>query len=154
MANLNLNKVILAGKLTFDPELKQAQSGTAVLSLQIAVNRRSRRSADGQQSTQEADFINAVAFGQTAEFISRFFHKGSSICIVGSIRTNTWQDQNGQKRNSVNVYVDEAMFVDSKGEAGGSGYTPDAYGVPSFSTGANDMPKFEDVNTDDGSLPF
>ena len=152
--SLNLNKVILAGRMVADPELKQTQSGIAVLSFTLAINRRFQKSADGQAPQQQADFITCVAWRQTAEFISRYFHKGSCLCVTGSIQTRNWQDQQGQKRYATEVVVDEAMFVDSKGEAGGSGYTPDAYGVPSFSTGAGDAPKFEDVNTDDGSLPF
>ena len=154
MANLNLNKVVLAGRLTADPELKQTQSGIAVLTFTLAINRRFSKGTDGQPAQQQADFITCVAWRQTAEFIARYFHKGSCLCVTGSIQTRNWQDQQGQKRYATEVVVDEAMFVDSKGEAGGSGYTPDAYGVPSFSTGAGDAPKFEDVNTDDGSLPF
>ena len=154
MANLNLNKVVLAGRLTADPELKQTQSGVAVLTFTLAINRRFTKGADGQPAQQQADFITCVAWRQTAEFIARYFHKGSCLCVTGSIQTRNWQDQQGQKRYATEVVVDEAMFVDSKGEAGASGYTPDAYGVPSFSTGAGDAPKFEDVNTDDGSLPF
>lgn len=155
MANLNLNKVILAGRLTAEPELKQTQSGISVLSFSIAVNRRYVKSTDGQQAQQQTDFINLVAWRQTAEFISRFFHKGSSICVTGSIQVRPWQDQQGQKRYSTEVVVDEAMFVDSKGEGPSGGqYTPDAYSAPSFSSGAEDAPKFEEVNTDESFLPF
>ena len=155
MANLNLNKVILAGRLTAEPELKQTQSGISVLSFSIAVNRRYVKSNDGQQAQQQTDFINLVAWRQTAEFISRFFHKGSSICVTGSIQVRPWQDQQGQKRYTTEVVVDEAMFVDSKGEgATGGAYTPDAYSAPSFSSGADQAPKFEEVNTDESFLPF
>ena len=155
MANLNLNKVILAGRLTAEPELKQTQSGISVLSFSIAVNRRYAKSNDGQQAQQQTDFINLVAWRQTAEFISRFFHKGSSICVTGSIQVRPWQDQQGQKRYTTEVVVDEAMFVDSKGEgATGGSYTPDAYSAPSFSSGADEAPKFEEVNTDESFLPF
>lgn len=155
MANLNLNKVVLAGRLTAEPELKQTQSGISVLSFTIAVNRRYVKSNDGQQAQQQTDFINLVAWRQTAEFISRFFHKGSSICVTGSIQVRPWQDQQGQKRYSTEVVVDEAMFVDSKGEgATGGQYTPDAYSAPSFSSGADEAPKFEEVNTDESFLPF
>ncbi|MBE6662150.1 MAG: single-stranded DNA-binding protein [Ruminococcaceae bacterium] len=155
MANLNLNKVILAGRLTAEPELKQTQSGISVLSFSIAVNRRYVKSTDGQQAQQQTDFINLVAWRQTAEFISRFFHKGSSICVTGSIQVRPWQDQQGQKRYSTEVVVDEAMFVDSKGESTSGGqYTPDAYSAPSFSSGADEAPKFEEVNTDESFLPF
>lgn len=155
MANLNLNKVVLAGRLTAEPELKQTQSGISVLSFSIAVNRRYVKTSDGQQAQQQTDFINLVAWRQTAEFISRFFHKGSSICVTGSIQVRPWQDQQGQKRYSTEVVVDEAMFVDSKGEgASGGQYTPDAYSTPSFSSGADEAPKFEEVNTDESFLPF
>ena len=155
MANLNLNKVVLAGRLTAEPELKQTQSGISVLSFSIAVNRRYVKSNDGQQAQQQTDFINLVAWRQTAEFISRFFHKGSSICVTGSIQVRPWQDQQGQKRYTTEVVVDEAMFVDSKGEgATGGSYTPDAYSAPSFSSGADEAPKFEEVNTDESFLPF
>lgn len=155
MANLNLNKVVLAGKLTADPELRQTQSGISVLRFTVAINRRYSKSADGQPAQQQADFITCVAWRQTAEFISRYFHKGSSICVTGAIQTQKWQDQNGQTRYSTEVIVDEAMFVDSKGESSSQGsYTPDAYSAPSFSSGANDAPKFEEVNTDESFLPF
>ncbi len=156
MANLNLNKVILAGRLTAEPELKQTQSGIFRLVFTLAINRRFQKSADGQPAQQQADFITCVAWRQTAEFISRYFHKGSCICLTGSIQTRSWDDQQGQKRYATEVIVDEAMFVDSKGEgpAGGS-YTPDAYAAPSFSSGADSgAPKFEDVNTDESFLPF
>lgn len=157
MANLNLNKVILGGRMTADPELKQTPSGASVLSFSVAVNRRFvPKSADGSQSQPQADFINVVAWRQTAEFISKYFRKGSSICIVGSIQTRTWTDQQGSKRYATEVVADEAYFVDSKGE---TSYTPagntiagDAYGAPTFSTGAG-APKFEDVSGDE-DLPF
>lgn len=122
MANLNLNKVILGGRLTADPELKQTPSGVAVCSFTLAVNRKYTK--EGEQ--QQTDFINCVAWRNTAEFISRYFKKGSSLCIVGNIQTRTWTDQNNQKRYATEVIVDEAMFVDSKGESSASadvGYT-------------------------------
>ena len=155
MANLNLNKVILAGRLTAEPELKTTPSGISVLSFSIAVNRRYVKPADGQPAQQQTDFINLVAWRKTAEFISTYFHKGSSICVTGSIQVRPWQDQQGQKRYSTEVVVDEAMFVDSKGEGTSGGqYTPDAYSAPSFSSGADEAPKFEEVNTDESFLPF
>ena len=152
MSNLNLNKVVLCGRLTADPELKQTQNGIAVVSFSIAVNRRFSRGADGQNNSQ-ADFINCVAWRQTAEFISRYFKKGSSLCVTGSIQTRTWSDNTGAKRYATEVVVDEAMFVDSRSDsASQSNYVPDAYGSPSFSSGA-DAPNFEEIKTDD-DLPF
>ena len=152
MSNLNLNKVVLCGRLTATPELKQTQSGVAMLNFTLAVNRRYQKNADGTTNSQ-ADFISCVAWRQTAEFISRYFRKGSSICITGSIQTRNWTDTNGQKRYTTEVLVDEAMFVDSRSDSADNGsYMPDAYGSPSFSSGV-DAPNFEEVKTDD-DLPF
>ena len=155
MSSLNLNKVVLCGRMTADPELKTTASGIAVVSFTLAVNRRYQsKGADGAQA-QQADFINVTAWRNTAEFISKYFHKGSAICITGSIQTRTWQDQNGQKRYATEVVADEAMFVESKADSSSAGgYSPEAFSAPSFSSGANDAPKFEDVNTDDSFLPF
>ena len=156
MSSLNLNKVILCGRLTADPELKQTSGGIAVVSFSLAVNRRYQsRSADGSAPQQQADFISIVAWRQTAEFISRYFRRGSAICITGSIQTRTWQDQQGQKRYITEVVADEAMFVDSKGESGvpGGQYSTDAYATPSYSSAPTAAPKFEELKTDD-DLPF
>lgn len=144
MSNFNFNKSILGGRLTADPELKQTTSGISVCSFSLAVNRKFQK--DGEQQT---DFISCVAWRNTAEFITRYFRKGSSLCIVGSIQTRTWTDQNNQKRFATEVIVDEAMFVDSKsdgGQAPSGGYVPDAYTAPA-------APKFEELNQDD-DLPF
>jgi len=156
MSNLNLNKVVLAGRLTADPELKQTQSGVPVLSFSLAINRRFA-SKNGEQAEQQTDFINVVAWRQTAEFISKFFRKGSALCITGSIQTRSWKDNQGQRRYATEVVVDDAMFVDSRNEAGNGGqgsYVPDAYNAaPSYSTPAGTAPNFEELNTDD-DLPF
>ena len=152
MSNLNLNKVVLCGRLTADPELKQTQTGIAVVSFSLAINRRATKGADGTYNSQ-ADFINCTAWRQQAEFISRYFRKGSSLCVTGSIQTRTWTDNTGAKRYATDVVVDEAMFVDSRSDgAGSASYVPDAYGSPSFSSGV-DAPNFEEIKTDD-DLPF
>lgn len=155
MSNLNLNKVVLAGRLTADPELKQTTSGFSVVSVNLAVNRRRGRSGDQNDQQQQTDFITLVAWRQTAEFISKYFRKGSAICVTGSIQTRTWTDQQGQKRYATEVVVDDAMFVDAKGDSdSSSSYTTDAYGsAPAFSSNAGTAPNFEDHNTDD-DLPF
>ncbi len=148
MSSLNLNKVILCGRLTADPELKQTQSGVAVVTFTLAVNRRFQsRSGDAAQA-QQADFISVVAWRQTAEFISKYFKKGSALCVTGSIQTRNWQDQQGQKRYSTEVVVDEASFVDSRGEGGPQENTP-AYATPA----AAPAPNFEELKADD-DLPF
>ncbi len=155
MSSLNLNKVILCGRLTADPELKQTQNNISVVTFTLAVNRRFQsRSADAANS-QQADFISVVAWRQTAEFISKYFKKGSALCVTGSIQTRSWQDQQGQRRYATEVVVDEAMFVDSRNDSGAAqgSYTPDAYTAPSFSTPADATPNFEELKADD-DLPF
>lgn len=154
MSSLNLNKVVLCGRLTADPELKTTQSGIAVVTFTLAVNRRFQsRTAEGQPA-QQADFISVVAWRQTAEFISKYFKKGSALCVTGSIQTRSWQDNQGQRRYATEVVVDEASFVDSRNEApAAGGYTPDNYAAPSFSTPAAEAPNFEELKADD-DLPF
>lgn len=149
MSCLNLNKVVLAGRITADPELKQTQSGISVVSFTIAVNRKYSK------EQQQPDWISVIAWRQTAEFISRYFKKGSAICIVGAIQTRSWQDQQGQKRYATEVIADEAMFVDSKSDnqpaangasaPGTMGYVPEAY--------ASTAPKFEEIPPDE-DFPF
>ena len=149
----DLNKVILMGHMTADPELKQTTSGISVCSFSIGVNRRYSKADQGQQSV---DFINIVAWRQQADFVSRYFKKGSSIIVCGSIQTRNWTDQNGQKRYVTEVVADEVSFgapaAQGNGErANAQNYTPAAYGAPSFnSTGSAD---FEEIPGDE-SLPF
>ena len=133
MANLNLNKVIIGGRLTAEPELKTTQSGISVCSFSVAVNRRVK---PGEE--QKSDFFNVVAWRTTADFVARYFHKGSSICIVGALQNSTWTDQDGQKHYRTDIVADEVMFVDSKGE--GQASSPAA-------------PQWTEVSTDEG-LPF
>ena len=141
MANLNLNKVILCGRLTADVELKQTPNGLAVCTFALAIN---RKTAKDQQ--QKADFVKCVAWRQTAEFVSKYFKKGSSLCIVGSIQTRHWKDDNGYARDATEVLVDEAVFVDSKSESGN-------YDAPSYSAPPASAPNFEELKTDE-DLPF
>ena len=112
MASFNFNKVILGGRIARDPELKTTQSGLSVTQFSIAVNRKSTK----EQQAPQADFINVTAWRNTAEFITKFFRKGSSICIVGSLQTRSFTDKTGSKREVTEVVADEAYFVDSKQE--------------------------------------
>ena len=152
--SLNLNKVILAGRIVAEPELKQTPSGASVCSIRIAVNRRFQ-SRDSQQQN-EADFFNVTAWQNTAEFISKYFRKGSAICVCGRIQNRTWVDQNGQKRYMTDIIAEEANFVESRGAQDGvTGFSgPDAYSAPAFSSPASgNAPKFEEIQADD-DLPF
>ena len=101
MSSLNLNKVVLCGRLTADPELKQTQNGIAVVTFTLAVNRRFQPRGNDAAQSQQADFISVVAWRQTAEFISKYFKKGAALCVTGSIQTRTWQDQQGQNEIQV-----------------------------------------------------
>ena len=136
-ANFNFNKVILGGRLTADPELKTTQSGNSVLSFTIAVNR--RKAKDG---SQESDFINCVAWKERAEFINKYFRKGSSICVTGELQTRKWQDSNGANRYSTEVIVSETNFVDGKSDSAPASYMPEAYTNPadSFASIDDDIP--------------
>lgn len=102
-----LNKVILMGRLCADPDFRTTQSGTAVCRFRIAVN---RRYADKNTGERQADFINCTAWRQTAEFVSRYFYKGSMIAVVGSLRNNDYTDQNGVKHYSMDVLAEEIYF--------------------------------------------
>lgn len=132
---LNFNQITIAGRITADPELKQTQSGISVTSFTVAVNRRAKK---GEEAV--ADFLPCVAWRQTAEFITKFFRKGSAICVTGSLQTRKWQDQNGNSRISYEILANEALFVENK-----DSNAPQAGGTPANET-------FEPV--DDDSLPF
>ena len=142
MANANFNKTILAGRLTADVELKMTPSGVSVCTFAIAVNRRVAKDME-----QKADFINCVAWRNDADFISKYFKKGSCILLVGQLQSRSWQDPNGNKRYATEVVVDEAYFVDSKSESNGAGVI--AGGVP---YGTNET-NFEEMTADE-ELPF
>lgn len=146
MASLNLNKVILVGRMTSDPELKQTQNGTSVTSFTVAVNRKYQKDTE-----QTADFINCVAWRQTAEFLANHFHKGSSICVIGSIQTRSYTTQNGEKRYATEIVADEVRFVDSKSDNNSSAPAPTTttYIPEAYSNGAS----FEEVASGD-DLPF
>ncbi|MBE7031078.1 MAG: single-stranded DNA-binding protein [Ruminococcaceae bacterium] len=115
-----MNKVILMGRLTRDPELRTTPNGVSVCSFSIAVNRRFKNAA----GEYDADFINCVAWRQTGEFVSRYFAKGRMIGVIGSLQTRTYE-KDGQKRYATEVQVDEAYFAgDKAGESGGAAPAP------------------------------
>lgn len=149
MANLNLNKVILGGRITADPELKTTQSGTTVTTFSVAVNRKV-----GKDQEQKTDFITCVAWRTTAEFISRYFRKGSSIAIVGNLQQRSWEDKDGNKRYATEVVVDEAHFVDSKNEATSApSAQPMTYIPEAYKSQQPQQMNFEEMKNDD-DLPF
>ena len=136
MANFNMNKVILGGRLTETPELKATATSVPYVNFTIAIKR--GYSKEGDAAT---DFIDCIAWRQRAEFLTKYFQKGSSVCIVGQIQTRSWTDQQGNKRYATDVVADEINFVDSKSD---NGTAP---------AGEAQAPVWQDV-TDDEDLPF
>lgn len=142
-----MNKVILIGRLTRDPELRYTPSNLPVCRITLAVDRRFK--SDNQQQT--ADFINCIAWRSTAEFISKYFSKGSRIAIVGRIETSTWEDQEGKKRYSTDVVIDEVEFVESKRQDGPAHDTMPGYGAEMQQP---QQAGFFVLDEDDGDIPF
>ena len=133
-----LNKIILMGRLTRDPELRRTQSGTAVVSFSIAVD----RDYKGQSGEKETDFIDIVAWRSTAEFVSKYFTKGRMAVVEGRLQIRDWTDRDGGKRRSAEVVADNVYFGDSK--------KADAAQAPD--PGGNQ--EFAEVGQEDGELPF
>ncbi len=151
MANFNFNKVILGGRLTAEPELKQTTNGIPVISFSVAVNRKFSKNTE-----QKADFISCRAWRNTAELISRYFHKGSSISLVGTLQQNNWVDQQGGKHSTYEVVVDEVNFVDSASESrsqSGGSYNPYTAEQSGYAGTTEDASQFEQVENED-DLPF
>ena len=149
-----LNKIILMGRLVKDPELRRTQSGTAVTSFRIAVD----RDFKSQDGSKQADFFDVVAWRNTAEFVSKYFTKGRMAVVEGRLQIRDWTDRDGGKRRSAEVIADNVYFGDSKRE-GGSDYSPaPAYGTPAPSRGyaapAGGQSDFAEIGEEDGELPF
>nr|DAT62587.1 MAG TPA: Single strand binding protein [Caudoviricetes sp.] len=146
-----LNKIFIMGRLTRDPELRHTQSGTAVASFSIAVDRDFKDKQTGERAT---DFIDVVAWRNTAEFVSRFFSKGRMVVVVGSLQMRDWTDKDGNKRRIAEVIADSVYFGDSKrdgdsGQPSTSGY-PGSYSPPP----STPSDSFADLSDSDGELPF
>lgn len=132
-----INKVILTGRLTKDPEMRFSQDQLAIASFAIAVERRFSRQGEERQ----ADFINIVAFGKTAEFMQRFFTKGQLVGIVGRLQVRNYTDKDGNKRYVTEVVAEEAHFCESKRDNAGGNYTSgsDDY-IPISGDDESDLP--------------
>ena len=147
-----LNKIILMGRLTRDPELRRTGTGTAVTSFSLAVD----RDFKSQSGEKETDFIDIVAWRSTAEFVSKYFTNGRMAVVEGRLQIRDWTDKDGGKRRSAEVVADNVYFGDSKRDGGdSSGYSAaPAYknAAPSnFNAGGSD---FAEIGEDDGELPF
>ncbi|BDF69748.1 hypothetical protein CE91St41_07290 [Oscillospiraceae bacterium] len=161
-----LNRIVLMGRLTRDPELRHTQTGTPVASFSLAVDRDFKDKQTGEKAT---DFIDVVAWRQTGEFVSRYFTKGRMAVVEGRLQIRDWTDKEGGKRRSAEVIADNVYFGDSKKDAEAAGvYAPPAsYGAPSgggyaapaapaggYSAPAPGGDQFADLSDDDGELPF
>ena len=144
-----LNQIIIMGRLTRDPELRHTQSGAAVASFALAVDRDFKDKATGEKST---DFIDCVAWRNTAEFVSRYFSKGRMAVVEGRLQIREWTDKEGNKRRTAEVVADNVYFGDSKrdGESGyQGGYSSGGYQAPE-----QPINEFQELQDEDGELPF
>lgn len=141
-----LNKIFIMGRLTRDPELRRTQNGTAVTSFTLAVDR-DFKNADG---TKDTDFIDVVAWRNTAEFVSKYFSKGRMAVVDGRLQLRDWTDKDGNKRRNAEVLADNIYFGDSKKEGDSSGGYKAAGKAVDVEPEAGDFAEVED----DGDLPF
>lgn len=145
------NRAILVGRLTADPELRQTPNGVPVTSFSIAVDRPYAKGGERQ-----TDFLDIVAWRNTAEFICRYFSKGRPILVEGSIQVRAFVDKNGQNRRAWEIVADNARFVESKNASQGGAYSPaeslpEPPPAPAYSSGS--VEDFAEIE-DDGDLPF
>ena len=162
-----LNHIVIMGRLTKDPELRTTQSGVSVTSFTLAVDRDFKNKDSGEKST---DFIDVVAWRQTAEFVCKYFSKGRMAVAEGRLQIRDWKDRDGNNRRSAEIVADNVYFGDSKRDsASGDSYGgPPPYGMPAASYGAGgssapggyappgggESEGFSDMDDDDGDLPF
>ena len=151
-----LNKVIIMGRLTKDPELRRTNNGTAVASFSIAVERDFKDASTGKRET---DFFDVVAWRGTGEFVSRYFTKGRMAVVEGRLQARTWKDGEGNNRRNVEVVADQVYFGDSKkdddaggGYSGGYNTAPANTGYSATKSNYGDFAPI--AGDDDGELPF
>jgi single-strand DNA-binding protein len=144
-----LNKVVLMGRFTKDPELRSTPHSVSVCNFRLAVPRNYKTNG-----TYESDFIDCVAWRNTAEFISKFFKKGNLVCVEGSLQSRSWE-QDGQRRYTLEVMVDNTYFVESKKDAEGGDYAGNTFSAPDKAP-AEPKESFssEGFNALDDDLPF
>ena len=150
-----LNKIFIMGRLTRDPELRRTQSGTAVTSFTLAVD----RDFKSQSGEKETDFIDVVAWRATAEFAAKYFTKGRMAIVEGRLQIRPWTDKDGNSRRSAEVVADNIYFGDSKRDNAGDmgGYSAPAYTAPAGGYSApvgGGSSGFAEIDEEDGDLPF
>ena len=144
-----LNKTIVMGRLTADPELRHTTNGTAVASFSIACER-DRKAENGERPV---DFLDVVAWRGTAEFAANYFQKGRMAVVSCSLQARSWQDKNGNSRKTVEIVADSLYFADSKKDGGAAKHAEPAGGAAPY-TAPVSPDDFEEIDTDDGLLPF
>ena len=149
-----INSVVIMGRLTHEPELRTTPSGISVIKFNVACDRNKTKSGEEKKT----DFIDCTAWRQTAEFIARYFHKGSMIAIEGSIQTDSFTDKDGNKRKSVQVVADQVSFCGSKAENGSQESPKQTSNTnnsqPAQTNVVKDNDDFEEIIDDDDDLPF
>ncbi len=148
-----LNKIFIMGRMTRDPELRHTQSGTPVASFTLAVDRDFKDKDTGEKQT---DFIDCVAWRNSAEFVSKYFSKGRMAVVEGRLQIRGWTDKEGNKRRSAEVVADNIYFGDSKKPEDG-GYNQrqgDNYATPPGGYGNYEGSQFTELEGEDGNLPF
>ena len=147
-----LNRIVLMGRLTRDPEIRHTQSGASVASFTLAVDRDFKSRESGERST---DFIDIVAWRATADFVGKYFTKGRMAVVEGRLQIRDWTDRDGGKRRSAEVVADNVYFADSKrdGDNGGS-YSRPAAPAPDYGMPPLGGDQFAELADDDGELPF
>ena len=175
-----LNRIVIMGRLTRDPELRHTQTGTPVASFSLAVDRDFKDKTTGEKATEfidivawrqtaefvsrfftsresgekATDFIDVVAWRQTAEFVCQYFTKGRMAVVEGRLQIRDWKDKDGNNRRSAEVVADNIYFGDSKRDSqSGGDYAPPAYGSPAESYTAPASGGFAEIE-EDGELPF
>ena len=158
-----MNKVILMGRLTRDPDVRysQGENSMAIARYTLAVDRRVRRNEGGAQDQQTADFIGCVAFGKSAEFAEKYLHQGTKIAVEGRIQTGSYTNRDGQKVYTTDIVVEQQEFAESKSAAGNTGAygnnNAGNYGAPANQGyGSNTNDGFMNIpdGVEDEGLPF
>ena len=152
-----LNHIVIMGRLTRDPELRTTQSGVSVTSFTVAVDRDFGGRDGGERQT---DFVDCVAWRQTGEFVSKYFHKGSMIVVSGRLQSRKWQDREGNNRTSWEINADNVYFGESRrdGDSSRDSYSNNTYSG-SYDSGRSSAPApasntFVELDDGDGELPF
>ena len=143
-----MNKVILMGRLTRDPDVRysQGENSMAIARYTLAIDRRVRRTDGGAQDQQTADFIGCVAFGKSAEFAEKYLHQGTKIAVEGRIQTGSYTNRDGQKVYTTDVVVEQQEFAESKSAAGNPG------GYANNNAGYSGAPANQGYGSNDGFM--